>query len=134
MSTKHYNLRHITREHFADIDPEQINSGLCCDWAWTVKKQYAEAQLFEWVTGDVKYAWGHAFVKIDNLYYDSESPTGVRDWRELGFIRRLPEDGDCVTCGRLALIPVKRFRREWRISHRNMMKKLEKYVGKQDKD
>jgi hypothetical protein len=133
MSTKRYNLDHITREHFADIDPVYINSGMCCDWAWTVKKQYTEAQLFEWVAGDKTHAWGHAFVKLADLYYDSESPTGVRDWRELGFIRRLPEDGDCVTHGRFSSIPVKRFRREWGISHRNLMKKLEKYVGKEEK-
>ena len=41
-----------------------------------------------------KYIQGssHAFIKIKNKYYDSESINGVKDWHQLGFFIRQEKD------------------------------------------
>ncbi|MDP2696088.1 MAG: hypothetical protein Q8O87_02435 [bacterium] len=43
---------------------------------------------------------GHAFIKINNNYYDSEAPNGVSDWRHLPFFKKKDDyiaDNDAIT-------------------------------------
>ena len=122
------NLNHITKEHFAIIDPVDINTGMCCHWAWFAKKEYPKAKLFDWVDKESK-TWGHAFVKIDDYYYDSEAPIGVTDWHKLGFIKRLPQKGYSVSQGTLSAIPTKRFRRDWNVSKKTLEKKIRRFIA-----
>ncbi|KKN19841.1 hypothetical protein LCGC14_0941670 [marine sediment metagenome] len=56
--------------------PGCINWGYCYYWAYVAHKLFGGG-LF---TDDEH---GHAFVKIDGLYYDSETPDGVESWQKL---------------------------------------------------
>lgn len=60
-------------------DAEEINEGWCFYWAWTVYCLYGGTLCS---AGE-----GHAFIKINNKYYDSECLQGADDWQELRFFR-----------------------------------------------
>jgi hypothetical protein len=75
-----------------------INYGDCFRWAMLAYKLYG-GQLIS-VTLMVENSWegypgqlvsdgSHAFIKLDDKYYDSESPEGVNDWQELKYFSRL---------------------------------------------
>lgn len=70
-------LSFITEKHFSEFsDPSLINYGNCYNWALYAKKYYPEAELVS--SGHNKTYLDHAYVKINNLYYDSENPQGVK--------------------------------------------------------
>lgn len=59
--------------------PADINDGLCYYWAYVAYKLFGGSLI----TVD---SWGgHAFIKVNDLYYDSETPDGVEDWSKLPF-------------------------------------------------
>lgn len=76
------NLEWISNKYFPSLAPHKINRGHCYNWAFAAYMNYNDVQLF---TIDNKY--GHAFVRIGNLYYDAENICGVKNWRELSSIR-----------------------------------------------
>ena len=39
-------------------------------------------------TAEGKSGWGHVFIKIGSLFYDSEVPGGIKDWMQLPAIQR----------------------------------------------
>lgn len=73
----------VVREYALD-DAEHINWGWCYHWAYFAYCLYG-GQL--WSSKD------HAFIKINDLFYDSESPDGILDWRRLNCMKRLRQDG-----------------------------------------
>ncbi len=81
--TNRLNLSWIFKQHFAfHRHPKYVNEGDCYIWAYIAFLENPGALLFS--------TWHHAFIKIGNLYYDSESPQGVRHWKELAFYRKYP--------------------------------------------
>ena len=72
------NLKHITEHWFSKTDPIDINSGECFVWAWKAKLHYKNAILCT-----IGHCGGHAFIKLDKLYFDAEYPKGVKDWRRM---------------------------------------------------
>lgn len=61
--------------------PGDINWGFCYYWAYVAYKLFGG----ELVTVD--YYGGHAFIKVNGLYYDSETPEGVENWSNLLFFQ-----------------------------------------------
>ncbi|MGH2481370.1 MAG: hypothetical protein ACRDHW_17085, partial [Ktedonobacteraceae bacterium] len=58
-----------------DKDPSAINKGRCFLWAYIAFRLYKGVEL--WSFGS------HAFVKQGDRFYDSVSPKGERDWKNL---------------------------------------------------
>ena len=80
-------------------DFEDINSGLCCDFADDVCSEIVEAKRFwgdeltedDWGMDEKwmnSYSYGHAFIKYNGKYYDSESPWGVKHPIKLKYYQR----------------------------------------------
>lgn len=66
-------------------EPLEINEGDCFRWAYVAYLIYGGTLV------SFENKWlAHAFIKIDGKYYDSESPDGVNDWRELMFFKEHP--------------------------------------------
>jgi hypothetical protein len=66
-----------------DMEPKEINSGRCMDWAYEVEENFdGDAQVVETAPA-LGAENAHWFVEHDGKYYDAESPDGVDDWREL---------------------------------------------------
>ncbi|MEK6832700.1 MAG: hypothetical protein AABY32_01520 [Nanoarchaeota archaeon] len=76
-------VRSITNKILKEYDlPDikSINEGDCYRWAWGFYKKYGGTLC---TVSFYNYGFGHAFIKINNKYYDAESPNGVKDWRNL---------------------------------------------------
>ena len=56
-------------------NPNQINKGLCMRWAYMAYLMFENIEL--WST------CGHAFIKVGNKFYDSETLQGEEDWKDL---------------------------------------------------
>ncbi len=72
------NLSYINQvffDHYRLKTPAAINKGWCFRWAYIAHCLYGGklCSIFDY----------HAFIKIDDLYYDSETLDGVSDWTEL---------------------------------------------------
>lgn len=73
-------------------DPCDINMGECAIFADAVRDQVPDVTVVdnvEWVAQgafDVKAE--HAFLECGGRFYDSETPDGVDDWRDLPFFQR----------------------------------------------
>lgn len=68
----------INRTFFSDYyDVSVINQGECFRWAYIAYRLYNDVELWDIPS--------HAFVrsKTTGLYYDSETPDGEVDWRDL---------------------------------------------------
>lgn len=76
------NLKSVRAVYFPSLNARQINRGDCYRWAYVVKRMFSKAIL----CSDL-YEGTHAFIRIEGLYYDSQSPLGVRHWRNLAFYR-----------------------------------------------
>lgn len=82
-----YSLAYLYEKHFLK-DASMINRGYCSDFAKDLIDVVGRGQVCWWdemddVTENEKYWASHAFAKIDGIFYDSETPMGVRDWRDL---------------------------------------------------
>ncbi len=64
----------ISHKDFNIDDVYFINEGLCYLWAYTAYCLFG---------GSLYSTYCHAYIKIDNKYYDSESLDGCLDWRDL---------------------------------------------------
>jgi hypothetical protein len=78
----------------------EINTGKCFRWATICHKLnggklFSVTMMIDWF-GEGEYCedCSHAFVMIDGLYYDSESVSGVRDWRQLKYFQRI-DNANC---------------------------------------
>jgi hypothetical protein len=56
-----------------------INNGYCAAFAEDIIKLYPSAEYYWEEYNDIP----HAFIKYNNKYYDSESPDGVDNWKDL---------------------------------------------------
>lgn len=65
------------------VDKEQINAGWCFEFAADLKELLPEAECLDNETLAGKAEWTHAFVKIGRMFYDSQTPYGVANWRLL---------------------------------------------------
>lgn len=72
-------------------DPAEINKGECTLWAFMAQKVYggvlcfANDQNSEWDLG------GHCFLAKNGKYYDSETPQGTPNWRDLNYFSFHPK-------------------------------------------
>lgn len=73
----------IQKEFFPFQTPKQVNSGSCFNWCYILYLLYPNKVT---LYSDSKCV--HAFVKIGDLYFDSESPTGVEHWTKLQTYKR----------------------------------------------
>lgn len=63
---------------------KDINCGDCADFAERLKERVPECEIFK--DGEIKngrHGFIHAYVRYRGLFYDSETPDGVSDWRLL---------------------------------------------------
>jgi hypothetical protein len=67
----------ITAKFFPDYVGEEyeINQGLCMAWAYVAYFLYEDVFLIS--------NRFHAWAKQGNLYFDSESPEGIKNWKKL---------------------------------------------------
>ena len=76
--------------------PADINKGDCFRFAYLAHKIFG-GQLIsvtvhvEFFTEEFEPDGSHAFLKIDNKYYDSESVLGVDDWQRLAYFKDADE-------------------------------------------
>ena len=86
-----------------NVNARRINGGLCEEFAVDVMETLGFSgsnetprRFMVWhdsmpdCTKHEAGAWSHCFVGWDELFYDSEAPTGVASWRELPYFRRNP--------------------------------------------
>jgi|CXWL01.1.fsa_nt_gi hypothetical protein len=76
------NLTHITKKLFPDAihEPSTINYGHCYNWAFAAYLYYKDKKTVSLWSDLESY---HAFIKIDQKFYDAESPKGVYDQLDL---------------------------------------------------
>lgn len=86
----------ITETFFPDYvnKPEDINYGLCWEWAWLAHKTFKNVELWD--------ICAHAFVRHRNKFYDSQRLLGEEDWKDLpasnfGMSYYLEPCGTCLT-------------------------------------
>lgn len=94
MKLKHHSglldLSIITEKYFTNINPVDINNGECFNWALS---SYLEDDLKNnfvinlCILADNCKHGNHAFLKINDLFYDAQVPKGVISWRYLPFTR-----------------------------------------------
>ncbi len=77
--------QYLVEQEITDI--AQINDGSCWDFADDLLHLFPEGVILhnqQFEDSD----WDHCFFKLGDLYYDSEAPEGVADWRDLPCCRR----------------------------------------------
>lgn len=83
------NLKRITEQFFPHLTPAQINNGYCFNWAiasyFELKTEGKSVELFS-IPETVRHG-SHAFIKVDNLFFDAEATLGVPVWRYIPFVR-----------------------------------------------
>lgn len=90
-------LETVADRHLPHVSPHAVNEGHCYVWAWIVAAFVPQAALWSdtlrflpWSEdGERPYAY-HAFPRIGNRFFDSESPHGVLDPAELKCFKRCP--------------------------------------------
>ena len=74
------------KDKLSNLSTEDFLGGFCAVWAWEFWKQNGGNLC------NTSYYGGHAFVKLNDLYYDAGTPGGVSDWRLLsGFNDSRPD-------------------------------------------
>lgn len=62
-------LTELVMESYALSSPAEINRGWCFVWAWIAHRIFPRSQLI--------YGSGHACIRLDGKFYDSEATSGV---------------------------------------------------------
>jgi hypothetical protein len=75
----------ITRHFFSHIDVKEINFGECYHWAYCAYKVFHKCNIELWSS---VVQGGHAFIKMNGKFYDSESPQGVDSYTDLEYYKR----------------------------------------------
>lgn len=72
-----FSARFVTNTFFPEFKDwtQEINQGLCFEWAYLAHRLYADTELWD--------VHCHAFIRYKGKFYDSERPDGVYDWHEL---------------------------------------------------
>jgi len=98
--------RMLRQYHF--LRASEINEGFCKEFARRVSAKFPEAEVYDGYDGAgivwTMSPWNHMhrFVKIGDLYYDSERVNGVRDWKLLPeFLYHRKQLGSSVTLKRV---------------------------------
>lgn len=78
-----YDLLHQINEIY-DLPPEEINCGDCVNWARLACQKIPHAIPYISLAGEC-----HAFVQIDDLFYDAECLNGVSNPLKLPFFIRI---------------------------------------------
>jgi len=128
------NVEFINNEFFSHHDrASDINKGECFLWAYYAYRLYKNVEL--WDMG------AHAFVRdrVTGKFYDSESPQGKEDWKELPATNWGKGCG-CPRCHQPARKfkvarkfrkawkgMTKRFKVEWNIIHLKIKKVIEEH-------
>jgi|SRR3989304_2471428 len=110
-----HDLSHITNQFFPDVPVCYINRGYCYYWVYIAKILYPQGELFTLYT----YG-GHAFIKIGDLFYDSDSPKGVRSWKRLKVLKNTPPLDETM----LHRQTLKEFAKWWGIRTRSINSKI----------
>lgn len=66
----------IIRSSYKLRSNDDINSGYCYIWAFLVRNSFPEAQIC--------MTPFHAFIKLNDKYYDAEHYKGVKNWKIIG--------------------------------------------------
>lgn len=66
------------------LTPRTINDGSCMLWALLARRHCRKAKLLK-----VTRFGLHSFVKINDRFFDSETPEGIEDWRNLPYFKRI---------------------------------------------
>lgn len=121
----------INKTFFPDYqDVSVINKGECFLWAYTAYCLYRDVELW--------YMYAHAFVrsKRNGLFYDSERPHGVEDWKDLP-ATNMGNGCGCGDCKKPAtkLLTPRKFRHTWRgmakrcnVNYRELHKKIRQVI------
>ena len=72
-------------------DPQEINSGLCSDFASIVWDNFGRAMKLEFEEAYDEYGCGHTWLSYMGKHYDAEAVDGVADPRHLPIFIRNPD-------------------------------------------
>ena len=64
-------------------NPSHINNGFCYHYANDLHRELSSLEINCEIIEVNHLEIPHAFIKIDNLFYDSETPYGVKTYEEL---------------------------------------------------
>ena len=106
--------------------PKDINRGNCYRWAYVAYMLYGGDLI------SVERFGAHAFIKIGNKYYDSESPQGVEDWKHLPFFTK-PSAVDVSDKDAIQLPPEK-FQTYWGFSQQEVVHIYDTLVYQNDSE
>lgn len=72
-----FRAQFVTETYFPKLisAPDEINFGICFQWAWLAYQTFQDVQLWD--------CQRHAFVRYHGKFYDSEALTGASDWHKL---------------------------------------------------
>jgi hypothetical protein len=80
------NINDEYRENFTTLTPKEINNGYCDMWAKLFVEKFGGKHQWTFdIPNDVN---GHAWVKLNNKFYDAEVPKGVSKLEEIPYIQR----------------------------------------------
>ena len=75
----------LTTKRFEEMAEQDINLGLCFEWA-TIVFDLLEGSK---IAGHNVHGVGHTWIEYKGMLYDAEVPQGVRSWLSLPFWVRL---------------------------------------------
>lgn len=70
-------------------NPSHINNGFCYKYAYELQKKLSSLDINCEVMEIEHLEIPHAFIKINNLFYDSETPFGVDKYQNLPLFKNL---------------------------------------------
>jgi len=76
-------------ERYDLLTPCDVVNGHCQQWAELANKRIPKSEIFFLEHNDIP----HAVIFLAGLYYDAETPQGVRDYRQLPIFNR--PRGEC---------------------------------------
>lgn len=89
---KQFDANLITQTFFPEVHPRDINSGKCCNWAYYAYLLFPNVQLCSIIdkerllSGEIYLS--HAYVKLEDRLYDSETPNGALHFNGLKSVIR----------------------------------------------
>ena len=91
----------IVDKNWDNFDGEECNKGFCDIFAYKLQKLLPDSKLMH--TEESNEGYGHVWVEYKGKHYDSETPKGVDDWKELPWMiefnktnNRYPSDVDVL--------------------------------------
>lgn len=81
-------LRDLFTKYMKVNSYADINSGLCDTFAMLLQDMMQGGEVYWDIDLDPDFDQGHCFYFYRDLYYDSECPEGVPDWKQLPYFLR----------------------------------------------